>query len=305
MLCLSGVMLLCGCCKRKLDRGILNGYVEIALDWSGTTAAPAGSEFWFYPQDGSQPLKFECRTDVFRGELPKGTYRMIVHNTDASEVSYRGMNGYSTAEVYANKKTEPEEDRVKAGSSTSIAEPRQVYGSGQCAAGQTFKVGYRDTLYTAVSPVALTRTVSFRFDVTNMANIASVAGYLDGVAGSVYLSTGKRSYGQSCSTAFTATEVSGTGGTSYLTQIRVFGLSSQDEGKNGNNTVCIRITRVDGTVHETLVDISDAIRGLINENGGEIPLEIPVRIELTLIGTNLTASIETWDQSGAGGGVVE
>lgn len=307
LLFMCGVVLLCGCCRRKLDHGTLRGYVEIALDWSGAAAAPAGSELWFYPQDGSQPFKYNCQANVFRGELPKGTYRIIVHNTDAEEVSYRGMNSYSTAEVYANKKTEPEpeEYRVKAGSSTLISEPRQVYGTGQCGAGQTFEVGYRDTLNTTVSPVALTRTVSFRFDVTNMANIASVDGYLEGVAGGVYLATGKRAYGQSCTTAFTTTEVSGTGGTSYLTQIRVFGLSSQDEGKNGSNTACVRLTKEDGTVHETLVDISDAIRRVIDDNGGEIPLEIPVRIELTLIGTHLTAAVVSWDESGSGGGVVE
>lgn len=307
VLCLSGVMLLCGCCKRKLDRGILYGYVEFALDWSKAAGTPAGSELWFYPADGSQPLKFECRADVFRGELPKGTYRVIVHNTDASEVSYRGMDNYSTAEVCADKKALPELNTggTKAGISTAISEPKQVYGTGRCAAGQTLEIRYGDTLRTAASPIPLSRTVSFRFDMTNMANIASVTGYLDGVAGSVYLSTGDRSYGEPCSTAFTTAEISGTGGTSYQTQLTVFGLSSRDEGKKGTNAVCIRIVKQDGSVHETYVDISDAIRGLANDNGGEIPLEIPVRIELTLIGTNLTASVETWDGSGAGGGVVE
>lgn len=296
----GSVILLYGCCKRKLEHPDLTGHVEIALDWSSAKTKPSGAELRFYPLDGSAPLKFACEEDLFRGELPQGTYRVIVRNTDAMNVSYRDMEGYSSAAVFADPVTD-----TRGTASLRLSEPLQVYGTGKCGTDQSFEIKYGDTLRKTALPIALAHAVSFRFDVTNMANIASMTGTLDGIAAGAYLSTGAKSYDSRNSTPFVASVVPETGGTSYQAQIWVFGLSSRDEGEMGSNTAEIVITQQDGTTHQTQVDISDAIRETADNNGGEIPLDIPVRIELTLVGTQLTAMVSPWDDSGAGGGVVE
>lgn len=296
----GGVLLLCSCCKRKLEYPNRTGYVEIALNWDSLAEPHSRAELRFYPQDGSAPLTFECGSDLFRGELPRGIYRVIVRNTDAEGVSYRGMASYTTAEVFAREHT-----KTKAGESVVVAQPRQVYGTGVCGSEEFMEIRYGDTLCMTASPLPLTRIVSFRFDITNIANIVSVSGHLDGVAAGVYLATGVKSYDYRCSTGFTASAIAGTGQTSYQTRIQVFGLSSQDEGEKGSNSAEVVITLSDGTVHQTQVDISDAIRQVIEQGGGEIPLDVPVRIELTLVGTRLTGSVSPWDHSGSGGGVVE
>lgn len=296
----GSVILLYGCCKRKLKYPDQTGQVEITLDWSSAKKRPSGAELRFYPTDGSAPLKFACRDEIFRGELPQGTYRVIVHNTDAANVSYRNMEGYSSAAVFAD----PVAD-TRGTASIRLSEPLQVYGTGWCGTDQPLEIKSGDTLRKTSSPVALTRTVSFRFDVTNMANIASMTGSLDGVAAGAYLATGAKSYDYRSSTAFVTSVVPETGGTSYQAQVQIFGLSSQDEGETGSNTAEIVITQQDGTTHQTQVDISDAVRETAGNNGGEMPLDISVRIELTLVGTHLTAMVYAWDDSGAGGGVVE
>ena len=71
---LSGCMLLImwaesGCTKQSLDHRKREGHVHIALQWDkGYT--PAGSRFYFYPEDGSEAIVRDCPKEGFSGTLP-------------------------------------------------------------------------------------------------------------------------------------------------------------------------------------------------------------------------------------------
>lgn len=73
---LSGCMLLImwaesGCTKQSLDHRKREGHVHIALQWDkGYT--PAGSRFYFYPEDGSEAIVRDCPKEGFSGTLPGG-----------------------------------------------------------------------------------------------------------------------------------------------------------------------------------------------------------------------------------------
>ena len=74
---LSGCMLLIvwaesGCTKQSLDHRKREGHVHIALQWDkGYT--PAGSRFYFYPEDGSEAIVRDGPKEGFSGTLPEGS----------------------------------------------------------------------------------------------------------------------------------------------------------------------------------------------------------------------------------------
>ena len=74
---LSGCMLLImwaesGCTKQSLDHRKREGHVHITLQWDkGYT--PAGSRFYFYPEDGSEAIVRDCPKEGFSGTLPEGS----------------------------------------------------------------------------------------------------------------------------------------------------------------------------------------------------------------------------------------
>lgn len=73
---LSGCMLLImwaesGCTKQSLDHRKREGHVHIALQWDkGYT--PAGSRFYFYPEDGSEAIVRDCPKEGFSGNAAGG-----------------------------------------------------------------------------------------------------------------------------------------------------------------------------------------------------------------------------------------
>ena len=111
---LSGCMLLImwaesGCTKQSLDHRKREGHVHIALQWDkGYT--PAGSRFYFYPEDGSEAIVRDCPKEGFSGTLPEGSYRVIVLNSDARNIALRNEQQHQTAEIYVL----PEEEGLSA-----------------------------------------------------------------------------------------------------------------------------------------------------------------------------------------------
>lgn len=111
---LSGCMLLImwaesGCTKQSLDHRKREGHVHITLQWDkGYT--PAGSRFYFYPEDGSEAIVRDCPKEGFSGTLPEGSYRVIVLNSDAWNIALRNEQQHQTAEIYVL----PEEEGLSA-----------------------------------------------------------------------------------------------------------------------------------------------------------------------------------------------
>ena len=99
-ICLSiGLLMAWGCTEESLDYRKQEGYVQIALSWD-EGFSPAGSRFYFYPENGGEMLSFDCPSEGFGGVLPVGRYRVIVVNSDCVNVAVRNERSYDTAEIY-------------------------------------------------------------------------------------------------------------------------------------------------------------------------------------------------------------
>ena len=69
-ICLSiGLLMAWGCTEESLDYRKQEGYVQIALSWD-EGFSPAGSRFYFYPENGGEMLSFDCPSEGFGGVLP-------------------------------------------------------------------------------------------------------------------------------------------------------------------------------------------------------------------------------------------
>ena len=98
-ICLSiGLLMAWGCTEESLDYRKQEGYVQIALSWD-EGFSPAGSRFYFYPENGGEMLSFDCPSEGFGGVLPVGRYRVIVVNSDCVNVAVRNERSYDTAEI--------------------------------------------------------------------------------------------------------------------------------------------------------------------------------------------------------------
>lgn len=299
LLALLFLVLLSGCVKRDLeyrtgtpDAG--EGGVEIALDWGGDER-PREARYLFYrEEDGTLYRSFEGVTDGYKGTLPAGKYRLIVYNTDAVRVGYCGVENYHTAYVFAL----PEENGVKA-ASACIQEPEGVYAIGECEAGVTLDVREGETLISAVHPRCLTRRVRLHIELENM-QMEHIEGYLNGVTPSVVLATSEYRPAN-CAVAFTTTPQ--IQGSEFTAAVHVFDIRAAHQDTPGSNTLDLTLTDGSGESHDTTIDISEAVSEVIENNGGEIPVEIPVKIELILIDNgNLQATVTPWDEGGTGGG---
>lgn len=295
------LVLLSGCVKRDLEyrTGVPSdgeGGVEIALDWGGEERPQEARYLFYREEDGTLYRSFEGITDGYKGTLPVGKYRLIVHNSDAGRVGYCGVENYHTAFVFALQEESVKSSRA---GGACIQEPEGVYGIGECEHGVTLDVRKDETLVSTVHPGSLTRLVKLHFELENM-QMEHIGGYLNGVTPSVVLATGECRPAD-CAVAFSA--VAQTQGTEFTAAVQVFNLRTAQQAAAGSNTLDVILKDNDGQEHETTIDITSAVKEVIDKNGGEIPVEIPVRIALTLIDNgNLQAAVTPWDDSGTGGG---
>ena len=91
-----------GCVKRDLELRPEEGSLSLSLDWGGDPR-PRTARFLFYDESGALVREARDVTDRYEGTFPQGTYRLVVHNTDAGQVDWRGTERYETAEVYARE----------------------------------------------------------------------------------------------------------------------------------------------------------------------------------------------------------
>lgn len=300
-LALLSLVLLSGCVKRDLEYRIGipdtgEGKVEIALDWGGDNRPKEARYLFYREEDGTLYRSFEGISDSYKGNLPAGKYRLIVHNTDATRVGFCGMENYATAFVFALS-----EESVKSlrGGGACIQEPDGVYGIGQCKAGVTLDVRKDETLISTVYPHCLTRQVKLHFELENM-QMEQIGGYLNGVTPSVLLATGE-CRPANCAVAFTTTNQ--VQGTEFTAAVQVFNLRTAEQFAPNSNTLDVTLTDAAGQGHNTTIDITDTVKEVIDKNGGKVPIEIPVKIELVLIDNgNLQAIVTPWDDGGTGGG---
>lgn len=295
------LVLLSGCVKRDLEYrpgtpgGENTGMIDIALDWNGDKRPQEARYLIYREEDGTLYRSFEGITDGYKGELPEGKYHLIVHNTDAQQVGYCGMENYRTAYVFALPET-----TVKAAQGSSyIKEPDAVYGIGRCEIGEVFEVRKGETLVSTVHPKCLTHRVELLFELKNM-EMRAMKGYLEGVTPSVVLSSGEY-HPANCAVAFSTTVE--TQGVQFAGAVNIFDIRAAHEDAPGSNTLDLTMTDLQGTDRPVQIDITRTVNDIVKDNGGKIPSEISVKIELVLIDNgNLQATVTPWDDGGTGGG---
>lgn len=171
---LSGCMLLImwaesGCTKQSLDHRKREGHVHIALQWDkGYT--PAGSRFYFYPEDGSEAIVRDCPKEGFSGTLPEGSYRVIVLNSDAWNIALRNEQQHQTAEIYVL----PEEEGLSA--VPCICQPGNLLLAGGINEADKLEVPYRDTVSVSASPHSRVKKIRFFFKLENFVPVVLCSG---------------------------------------------------------------------------------------------------------------------------------
>lgn len=300
----AAVLSLAGCVKRELEIRPDEGYVEIALDWSKAQSSRS-ARYLFYNESGALVKEVSGVSDCFKGTLPTGVYRLIVHNTDAGQVDWQGCEKYESAEVFA-KTTNYSTDHHPAEGVPCIQEPRDVFATGGCNESETVEVLLLDTTRLSVTPVVLTKQVAIRFTVeaNGGQSVRALHGVLGGVSHGYFPGKGCHNASSSCAVEFTAAPGTKAASDAYTARVNVFGLLTTAQSPAGTNTVHVALDLDDGSQMTGTFDITPALQRMLASGGGAFPVEIPLEITLRMQGqgVGLSATVQPWDLSGTGSG---
>ena len=233
--------------------------------------------------------------------LPMGIYRLVVHNTDAGQVDWRGCEKYESAEVFA-KTTDYSTGHHPAEGVPCIQEPREVFATGGCNESETVEVLQMDTTRLSVTPIKVTKRVAVRFALESSEEIRSLHGVLGGVSHGFFPGKGCHNTSSSCAVEFTAAPGTKAASDVYTAEVNVFGLLTTAQSPAETNTVHVTLSLSNGTQVTGMFDITPTLKQLIVANGGVLPDEIPLDVAIRIQGTDLNATVEPWDESGTGSG---
>ena len=298
----AAMLSLAGCVKRELEIRPDEGYVEIALDWSKAQSSRS-ARYLFYNESGALVKEVSGVSDCFKGVLPTGTYRLIVHNTDAGQVDWQGCEKYESAEVFA-KETNYSEGHHPAEGVPCIQEPREVFATGGCNESETVEVRRMDTTRLSVTPVVLTKQVAMRFtvEVNGDASVQSLHGVLGGVSHGFFPGKGCHNASSSCAVEFMAVPETKAASDAYTARVNVFGLLTTAQSPAGTNTVHVTLDLDDGSQMTGTFDLTPTLQRILASSGGAFPVEIPLEITLRVQEAGLSATVQPWDESGTGSG---
>jgi len=299
----TAMLALAGCVKRDLEIRPDEGCVEIVLDWAKAGGSSRSARLLFYNESGTLVKEVSGVTDCFKGTFPLGNYRLLVHNTDAVRVDWRGTERYESAEVFALP-AQYGTDYHPGEGVPCISEPREIFAAGRCNESETVEVRQIETTRVSVSPVELTRRVVFHFTVVtdDGESIRSLRGVLDGVSPGYFPGQGCHEASSSCAVEFTAVPEMKSPEAAYAAQVNVFGLLTTPQSPAGTNNVHVALDLTDGTQLTGTFDITSTIRQILASEGGTLPREIPLDVTFYVRATGLNATVEPWDESGEGSG---
>lgn len=310
---------LSGCVKQELEMRPAGseGTVDVSVVW------PAGvdcrsARLLIYDDSGALngSKEFSAGENRFTFKLAAGNYRLILHNTDAQNVDYAATENHVTAEVYALNAS----GEKPASSGELLAEPRKVYGIGGHDGGDRFSVTAGETLQLNVTPVRLTRDVIFYFEVSGLDAVQAIEGTLRGVAPSVLFCT--REYRQvsfglpfegesytplQAQSAVRSAAKAADETLRFRSTLELFDLLTRKESPAGTNTVEAKVIDGDGKPYLVQVDITAALQQIIENNGGTLPIEVPLTAKVVVnpVTAEVSATVTPWDDSGSGGGDFE
>lgn len=304
-----------GCVRRELEELPVGpplpegeGYAEITLDWSAVPRFRT-ARYLFYDESGALIREATGVSGAYKGTFPAGRYRLVVHNEDAEQVYYCGLDRYEQAQVMAQEAGDVAEYTGTASDISCILEPGRVYSTGVCRESAELVVRAGEIVRATAAPAARTRQVHFNFVVTSENGVRSLTGTLNGVYRGIYLCSGKYDDSSSCSVAFSAapsgeTDVSSASAIGYAAQIGVFSLfAAEEKSPPGASILNIMLTDTNGAEYTGTFDITATLKEIIAGNDGVIPIEIPIEVDIRLepVG-GMTANVKPWDEGGTGEG---
>lgn len=310
LLTLAATVLLAGCVKHNLEQrptpppASEDGAAEITLDWGGDER-PQTARFLFYDENGDLVREETGLTDGFKGTLPTGKYRLVVHNEDAQQVDYRGTDSYQTAEVFAQH-TNYTDGHHPAEGVPCILEPQAVFGIGVCNEFDEIVVEAGKTTKATVAPEELTRRVVFRFSIESDVEVHSLKGVLDGVSPGVFLASGQHNTETSCAIEFTASPTNRAASGDYTARLGVFNLLTTAQSADGTNVVHAVVTLLDGEQFTADVDLTPTLRKMLADQKEDIlPVEIPLDITFAVTELGLSSTVGEWTEGSGGSDAVD
>lgn len=304
-------MTLAGCVKRDLEvvPGYMNGTLELTASWP-EGVSPNGARLLIYDQNGAYVQEHIIAGDerVFRCDLLAGAYQIIVHNTDGENIYFHNTDKHTTNTIYAYQNGIPQ-------AGAEIVQPRNIYGIGKHDAGSALTISPRQINSYTVAPERLTREVVFYFKITGLETIKEVKGRLIGVSPGILIGSGT-TLPVSCLQPYDGLPTTRMNRSSrsdietenkvvwYETKIEFFDLMAQKKPEEqGNTQLFVAVTDGDGKTYQITVDITSTVHDVIDQNGGTLPIEIPldVFLDINRATDNITIMVEPWDDSGTGG----
>ena len=273
----------------------IEGLVRIYPD-NSTHIIPA-QKYYFYNQDGVTPCKVLTCDGYgnFTGTLPDGTYHIITSNANVTNATYSGMGNHETAMVSA--KSIHTRSKIESTQTDILVSVDDIYS----VVVKQMTVSSGDTLNLKPTPSLLTRTVRLNFSVDEelQKQVIGLTGTLRGVYPSVQLFTGETAQEEieqapELQIGYIANQDSEKK-ENWTASLHVFGLHDPKYGENYQNMGEIILETVDNQ-HRVEVDLTDALSNILEQYEGEIPVSIPVEVnvEVKLVEVGVSAEVESW-----------
>lgn len=302
-------LLVSGCLQREVEHKVTptEGKLDVSVDWGEAAKGDQQRAFrmLIYNDKGTLHQEQTSTGNHMQWTLPQGSYHMIVHNTDGANVRYLDMGKHSEGFVY-----------VTSNSGQLIDMPQNIYTVAAHDNGKTFQIVGGGEHLINVSPQRATRGVHFTFKIIGLPEISSLRGTLSGVSPGMMIATGEY-LDVPCIQPFVGTPLANrTAANSkasraqtiwYQTDMEFFNLVSNEQNAPMINVLGVEI--VDGNQNKYTVtsDITSSVHEIMIENGGELPVEVPLDVEIEVVDgaiIEIRVSVSEWQGAGEGMGNV-
>ena len=310
--------------------------VRVDVDWQDfVQEVPTGMTVMVYPQGegaGKAVTQHTNTTNHAIFALPEGKYHSIVYNQSPSEygsVSFRGMESFETAEVYAN----PTDSRwyVSRGDEDGrvVTEPEWIgtdwIKDMQVTKEMVDKTGEENLAELSASrarvensfligehrPQNIVYTITVKVHIDGIYNLRSARASLSGLAEGYWLGKGRPTAGKVTHLleewSMTLNEDDPTKGT-IVAKITCFGLPDGHQGRPEENELILSLLLVDNkTILDFPFEVGDDFEAQIEEDV-HLRLNLAVELEITLTtplpdvkpeggsGSGFSATVDDWGE---------
>lgn len=231
----------------------------------------------------------------YEGYLPMGTYHTIATNINTPNVLFKDLQNYEEASVHAL----PDPSAARAGDQLFLF-PGDVYSVSM----SDVQVNGRDTVFLSPHPLLLTRHIVFRIFLSDTLEeeVGRVSGLLRGIQPSAKLFNSLLADAKD-------PEASGTrfvthfSGEAREAEVSLFGITYPNYGESYTNTLFLSLERLHGAEY-VYIDMTHIISSVMDENEGDLPLHLSLKIDIRDTDIGLKAEVTSWEYSGSGTGEV-